>query len=82
MEAISNIRTVASLGCEETFMNMYHNKLEEHFQKSKNGGHFTGFSLGMARGLMFFTYGIAFFYGGTLVLYQSVDYGDIFKYVT
>lgn len=70
---------MASLGCEKTFQDMYYTKLEEHFQKAKNGGHFQGFSLGMARGMMFFTYGISLFYGGTLVLYDGVDYSDIFK---
>lgn len=70
---------MASLGCEEMFIDMYYTKLEEYFQKAKHGGHFQGISLGMARGMMFFTYGVSLFYGGTLVLSNSVHYSDIFK---
>lgn len=79
LEAITNIRTVASLGCEHTFMNLYTNKLQEHLQSAKHGAHFHGISLGMARSMIFFTYGVSFFYGGTLVLSDNVNYANAIR---
>lgn len=70
---------MASLGCEDMFLKMYEAQLQTHYQKNSGANHFRGFALGMARGLLFFSYGASLYYGGTLVKDEHLDYGDVFK---
>lgn len=80
MEVITNIRTVASLGTENLFNSKYESILFEYFNQAKRGGHFQGFSLGIARSMMFVAYGAALFYGGTLVINEGLEYSKVIKY--
>lgn len=79
VEAISNIRTVASLGCEKKFHQLYTIELVPHYRKAKKNLHFRGVVLGMARSLMFFSYGATLYYGGRLIIEQNLDYALVFK---
>lgn len=81
VEAIGNIRTVTSLGCENIFYKKYRHELEPHFQKAELHAHMTGLIFAFARSLMFITYAISLYYGGILLMKGEIDTARIFKYV-
>lgn len=81
MEAISNIRTVSSLGCENIFYKRYKTELEPHYNKAEIQAHMTGIIFAFARSLMFICYAVSLYYGGTLLTRGEVDTARIFKYV-
>ncbi|XP_053673190.1 multidrug resistance protein homolog 49 isoform X2 [Anopheles nili] len=79
VEAISNIRTVASLGQETHVLQRYSNetvKIDEACrQKTRLRG--TVFALGQV--MPFAGYGLALFYGGKLVSDKELEYKDVIK---
>ncbi|KAI4470544.1 atp-binding cassette sub-family b [Holotrichia oblita] len=79
VEAIGNIRTVSSLGCENTFYKKYRYELEPHFKKAELHAHMTGLIFAFARSLMFITYAISLYYGGILLIRDEIDTARIFK---
>ena len=79
MEAISNIRTVTSLGCDVNFYRMYKASLFPHFVASRKAGYFRGVIVGLARSLMFFCYAASIYYGVVLIINEHLDYAIVFK---
>ncbi|KAI4456368.1 atp-binding cassette sub-family b [Holotrichia oblita] len=79
VDAIGNIRTVASLGCEETFYTLYTTELLPVYKKAKRAAHIRGFLLGLSRSLMNIAYVIAFWYGGSLIVNEKLDYSKVFQ---
>ncbi|ETN10611.1 hypothetical protein PPTG_10723, partial [Phytophthora nicotianae INRA-310] len=71
-EALSNIRTVASLGLEESLTGKLSDLLEEPLTRGRREAHVNGFALGFGSFVLFAAYALAFWYGGKLV-----DDGDI-----
>ncbi|GMF37045.1 unnamed protein product [Phytophthora lilii] len=77
-EALSNIRTVASLGLEKTLTSKFSDLLDEPLVRGRREAHINGFALGFGSFVLFAAYALAFWYGGKLV-----DDGDItFKELT
>lgn len=74
IEAIGNIRTVASLGKEKNFHKLFVESLRESHKGALNKTLFRGCSYGFANSLLFFSYGITLYYGGWLVTHASVNY--------
>ncbi|CAG2103942.1 unnamed protein product [Medioppia subpectinata] len=81
VEAISSIRTVASLHQENAFIDNYSNALEKQFKKSKIRAHLRGITFGIAQSMGNFSYAIALLYGSKLIVDQELNYGDLFKSV-
>ncbi|KAL3284931.1 hypothetical protein HHI36_019063 [Cryptolaemus montrouzieri] len=79
VEAICNIRTVVSLGCEKVFLKQYTKELEPYIISSKKQSHFRAFQLGIARVLMSYGYLVGFFYGSRLVISSNIPYRTIIK---
>ncbi|XP_053599617.1 ATP-dependent translocase ABCB1-like isoform X2 [Plodia interpunctella] len=79
VEAVANVRTVASLGREETFCNDYAIQLYPALLLAKRSAHMRGLVFGLSRGLFNFIYAAALYYGGTLIVYDGVDYALILK---
>ncbi|XP_022916896.1 ATP-dependent translocase ABCB1-like isoform X2 [Onthophagus taurus] len=79
VDAVSNIRTVAALGCEEIFQELYNKEIAPHYLKSRQSAHIRGVVLGLSRSLMFFAYGVAFYYGGVLIVDEYLDFSKVFK---
>ncbi|XP_060519433.1 ATP-dependent translocase ABCB1-like isoform X2 [Cylas formicarius] len=79
VEAISNIRTVVSLSCEEIFHQLYIAELVPQIRKNSKSTHGRSAILGLSRGLMFFAYATCMYYGGKLIKNENVPYGDVFK---
>ncbi|KAJ8944821.1 hypothetical protein NQ318_013158 [Aromia moschata] len=78
VEGVSNIRTVASLGCEQTFHNQYTTQLIPHYKKGLRATHWRALVFALARSLMFFAYSACMYYGGYLIK-DGLPYEDVFK---
>ncbi|KAK4873150.1 hypothetical protein RN001_015179 [Aquatica leii] len=74
VEAINGIRTIASLGCEKKFYDLYTQNLALYQQTCKRNAYFHGFIHGLSRGLMFFGYAIILYYGSTLIINEHIEY--------
>lgn len=79
MEAVANVRTVASLGREPQFLNDYAIQLLPALVLAKRSAHWRGIVFGISRGLFNFIYAAAFYYGATLIVNEGVDYALILK---
>lgn len=81
MEAISNIRTVASLGKEKEFHSIYMDSLRGPHQQALKKSWVRGFIFGFASSLPMFAYASTMYYGGWLVVNDplNVPYPDVFK---
>ncbi|KAL3285372.1 hypothetical protein HHI36_019479 [Cryptolaemus montrouzieri] len=78
IEAISNVRTVASLGAEDLFHEKFLKELFLHQKRRLRNSHFRGLVFGMARSITFFAYGAAMFYGGYLIK-DGLPYQNVYK---
>lgn len=78
VEAVSNVRTVVSLGCEEKFHKFYINEIELHHKRSLKTSHFRSIVIAIARSIMFIAYSACLFYGGYLII-DGLEYGKVFK---
>lgn len=81
VEAISCIRTVASLHQENSFVVKYVKALEKQFRKSKIRAHLRGITFGIAQSMGTFAYAVALFYGSRLIVDNELTYGNLFKSV-
>ncbi|XP_044258218.1 ATP-dependent translocase ABCB1 [Tribolium madens] len=79
VEAVGNVRTVVSLGLEETFHKLYISFLMEHHKRTLRNTHFRAIVLGLARSVMFFAYSVCMYYGGHLIRDEGLLYQDVFK---
>lgn len=79
MEAVANVRTVASLGREKYFVRDYSLQLEPDLVLAKKGAHWRGLVFGLSRGIFNFINAAAMYYGGILIIYNQVDYAVVLK---
>ena len=79
VEAISNIRTVASLRKESYFVDEYQKALANPHKSSQSRAHIRGIVFGFAQSVPFFAYGGCMFYGGYLVYTEGIQYKIVFK---
>ncbi|PNF32792.1 hypothetical protein B7P43_G04482 [Cryptotermes secundus] len=79
VEAIGNIRTVASLCGEQLFLDQYlvELRLAQQAARRKTGLRGAVFSLGQTA--WFYGYGLSLYYGGYLVATEGLPYKDIIK---
>lgn len=78
IEAISNIRTVASLRKEDYFVEEYNKELAGPHKSSMSRSHLRGIVFGFAQSMPFFAYGGCMFYGGYLVFTEGLPYKIVF----
>ncbi|XP_029214358.2 ATP-dependent translocase ABCB1-like [Acropora millepora] len=81
VETIGNIRTVVSLGKEDTFYEKYVEALHGPTKRAMKKAHLQGISFGLSEAFMFFANAIAFRYGGYLVMEGEMDLGEVMKVV-
>ncbi|CAG2108236.1 unnamed protein product, partial [Medioppia subpectinata] len=79
VEAITCVRTVASLHRETTFIGNYVEALRNQFRRSRLKAHMRGITFGVAQSLGNFSYAVSLFYGCRLIVDQELTYGDLFK---
>ncbi|KAF3694887.1 Bile salt export pump ATP-binding cassette sub-family B member 11 Sister of P-glycoprotein [Channa argus] len=66
-EALANIRTIAGLAKERSFVELYEQKLEPPYKSAKKRGNIYGICFGFAQCVIFMAYAASFRYGGHLV---------------
>ena len=66
-EATKNIRTVASLQCEQKIIKNFDEKLEEPVRNQFKKSTSVGLAMGMADAILFFAYAACFWLGGWLI---------------
>jgi ATP-binding cassette subfamily B (MDR/TAP) protein 1 len=79
MEAISNIRTVASLGKERQFHTIYMESLRGPHKEALKKSWIRGFIFGFASSIPMFAYAVTMYYGGWLVVNECLDFTSVFK---
>ena len=79
IEAITNIRTVAGLGREKTFVQKYIQELTGPHIDAKKKSHIRGLVFGFAQSMPFFAYAGCMYYGGYLVNNGEMEYQSVFK---
>lgn len=79
VEAIGNIRTVTSLGCEQVFYKNYVAELTPYVTTVRRQAHFRGLIMGIARSIMLFAYAGGLSYGAQLIIEESLHYGIVYK---
>ncbi|KAM3965254.1 ATP-dependent translocase ABCB1-like [Aphomia sociella] len=79
VEAVSNLRTVASLGKEKMFLDNYSLQLQPGLQLAKMSAHWRGVVFGLSRGVFNFVYAAALYYGGILIINEHIHYSIILK---
>ncbi|XP_060076812.1 ATP-dependent translocase ABCB1-like [Ylistrum balloti] len=78
-EGIGNIRTVAGLTKEKTFIRLYTESLKAPYKASKRKAHMIGIAFSFSQSIVFFLHAAAFYYGAYLVRQGDMDFDDVFK---
>lgn len=81
VEAIANIRTIASLGQEAYVLNRYTDEIINAEAACQSKIRYRGTVYALGQTIPFLGYALAFYYGGTLVANDAMEYKDIIKYV-
>lgn len=81
IEAVSNIRTVASLGREDGFYKEYVAEMSPANKIILRNNHIRGVTMGIARSAIYFAYAICMYFGARLIENDGVPYEDVYKYV-
>ncbi|GBP59395.1 Phosphatidylcholine translocator ABCB4 [Eumeta japonica] len=79
VEAVTNIRTVASLGREPLFVKEYKEQLRSALILAKHASRWRGIVFGLARGFFNFVQTGAMFYGGHIIVNDDVPYDVVLK---
>jgi ABC-type multidrug transport system fused ATPase/permease subunit len=74
---LSGIRTVISFGGEKRELARYKAKLDEAYKIGVKKAFISGTGLGAMMGIMFGSYGLAFWYGSILVVRGEQTGGDV-----
>jgi len=82
VEAITNVRTIASLTREETVLRNYDNSVSVPIQKKKNRSLMMGLAYGYSQCTIFFTYAAVFRLGIELVIIGDTSFDNVFKVIT
>ncbi|XP_043290091.1 multidrug resistance protein homolog 49 isoform X2 [Venturia canescens] len=79
IEAISNIRTVASLGKEAAFLDRYCVELAHVAQATRTRNRLRGLVFSCGQTTPYFGYALSLYYGGYLVARHNLPYEDVIK---
>ncbi|ELU10009.1 hypothetical protein CAPTEDRAFT_193301 [Capitella teleta] len=79
VEAIRNIRTVASLTKEHHFITSYRNLVDTPYKNSRRRAHLQGFGFGLSACVHFFCYGASYTFGAYLIQSGEIDYKDMIR---
>ncbi|KAM6934651.1 bile salt export pump [Xenentodon cancila] len=81
-EALANIRTIAGLTKERSFVESYEQKLELPYKSAKKKANVYGLSFGFAQCVIFMAYAASFRYGGYLVRAEGLPYMFVFRVIS
>ncbi|KAL4166731.1 hypothetical protein KRP22_013984 [Phytophthora ramorum] len=78
-EALSNIRTVVSLGLEKSIYTKFSDLLEEPLASGRREAQLNGIALGFSSFILFATYSLVFWYGGKLVHDREINFKELMR---
>uniref|UniRef100_K3WTD7 Uncharacterized protein n=1 Tax=Globisporangium ultimum (strain ATCC 200006 / CBS 805.95 / DAOM BR144) TaxID=431595 RepID=K3WTD7_GLOUD len=78
-EVLTNIRTVVSLGLEETSSDKFMELLEIPMKKGKTEAQINGIALGFSSFIMMATYALVFWYGAKLVDHGHITFTQLIR---
>ncbi|KAM7407487.1 hypothetical protein PAMA_003286 [Pampus argenteus] len=81
-EALANIRTIAGLAKESSFVDSYEQKLELPYKSAKKKANIYGLCFGFAQCVIFMAYAASFRYGGYLVSSEGLQYMLVFRVIS
>ncbi|KAF1382523.1 hypothetical protein PFLUV_G00144660 [Perca fluviatilis] len=81
-EALANIRTIAGLAKESSFVESYEQKLELPYKSAKKKAIIYGLCFGFSQCVIFMAYAASFRYGGYLVISEGLQYMFVFRVIT
>ncbi|XP_077436057.1 bile salt export pump [Vanacampus margaritifer] len=81
-EALANIRTVAGLTKESSFVESYEQKLERPYKSAKKRANIYGLFFGLSQCVIFMAYAASFRYGGYLVNAEGLNYVIVFRVIS
>uniref|UniRef100_A0A4W5JSU0 ATP-binding cassette, sub-family B (MDR/TAP), member 11a n=1 Tax=Hucho hucho TaxID=62062 RepID=A0A4W5JSU0_9TELE len=81
-EALANIRTIAGLCKERTFVDTYEQQLEAPYKSAKKKANIYGICFAFAQCVIFMAYAASFRYGGYLVSSERLHYLVVFRVIS
>nr|XP_046216931.1 bile salt export pump isoform X1 [Oncorhynchus gorbuscha] len=81
-EALANIRTIAGLCKESTFVEAYEQQLEAPYKSAKKKANIYGICFAFAQCVIFMAYAASFRYGGYLVSSERLHYLVVFRVIS
>ncbi|KAI9184345.1 hypothetical protein H9P43_003398 [Blastocladiella emersonii ATCC 22665] len=81
-EAVSNVRTIASLGLEKRFLAEYDHLLEEPTRHARVGSLLGGAAFGFSNAANWIVYAVAFTYASRLIGWGIYSFQDVFQAIT
>ncbi|TMW55287.1 hypothetical protein Poli38472_013178 [Pythium oligandrum] len=78
-EALSNIRTVVSLGLEKNVTEKFYGLLEAPLANGRKEAQINGLALGFSSFIVFATYALVFWYGGKLVDDKNITFVEMMR---
>ncbi|XP_070711489.1 bile salt export pump [Pempheris klunzingeri] len=81
-EALNNIRTIAGLGKERSFVEMYETQLDAPFQAAIKKANVYGACYGFAQCVVFLTNSASYRFGGYLVRQEGLHFSLVFRVIS
>ncbi|XP_042369262.1 bile salt export pump-like [Plectropomus leopardus] len=81
-EALNNIRTIAGLGKERVFVEMYEAQLDAPYQASRKKAKVYGACYGFAQCVVFLTNSASYRFGGYLVRQEGLHFSLVFRVIS
>lgn len=81
IEVMNAVRTVVSLHKQSYFYGKFVGTLNEHYEITKRKIFCKAFVIGLSLGAPFFSYSVAFLFGGWLISTRALSSGDFFRVV-
>ncbi|ETM32500.1 hypothetical protein L914_20084, partial [Phytophthora nicotianae] len=78
-EALTNIRTVVSMGLEQSMTEKFNDLLEEPLASGRREARLNGVALGFSSFIVFATYALVFWYGGKLVDGGNITFSRLIR---
>ncbi|KAF4693310.1 (ABC) transporter [Perkinsus olseni] len=72
-EVLESIKTVASFGGEQRSIDRYNAKVQKALNSGVKASVYRGFSIGFTISVVYWTYALTFWYGGTLIRDQTIN---------
>ncbi|KAM9461318.1 bile salt export pump [Clarias gariepinus] len=81
-EALNNIRTIAGLGKERSFVHMYEAQLEAPYQAALKKANVYGACYGFAQCIVFLANSASYRFGGYLVRHENLHFSMVFRVIS